>query len=251
MALIKQTLNMKYLLTAFLLLIFLIPADAQSFAYGVKGGLTIGTQKWDNSLNRDPLFRYHGIAFVESAPEDNATAIFAQLGYHIKGSAIRTNATVVQTNQGLRDIPARKTGFEFKNIALCFGGKKKYELNSSSAYYMLGIRADYTIGSNLDEYVEINEFYPIYPFEAGIRKFNYGVTVGGGMEFPLSEYISGILEFTVNPDFSKQYEQPQITNVPSPTPGGPDRTIPERKIVNNTFEISLGIRFLRMVEYID
>ena len=242
---------MKYLLTALIMFIFLIPADAQGFAYGVKGGLTIGTQKWDNSLTRDPLFRYHGIVFVESAPEDNSTGIFAQVGYHIKGSAIRTNSTVVQTSQGLVDIAARKTGFEFKNISLCFGGKKKYQLNNSTAYYMLGIRGDYTIGTNLDEYVEINEFYPIYPSEGGVRNLNYGVTVGGGMEFPLSEYVSGILEFSVNPDFSKQYEQPQIMNVPSAQPGGPTRTIPERKIVNNTFELSLGIRFLRLVEYID
>lgn len=242
---------MRYLLTALLALIFLIPANGQGFAYGFKGGLTIGTQKWDNSLNRDPLFRYHGIAFVESAPEDNATGIFAQLGYHVKGSAIRTFATTVQTTQGLREVPARSTAFEFKNISLCFGGKKKYQLNNSSAYYMLGVRADYTIGTNLDEYIEINEFYPIYPFEGGVRNFNYGVTVGGGMEFPLGEYISGILEFTVNPDFSKQYEQPQLTNVPAPNQGGQTRTIPERKIVNNTFELSLGLRFLRLVEYID
>ena len=242
---------MKYLLTAFISFIFLIPADAQSFAYGVKGGLTLGTQKWDNSLNRDPLFRYHGIAFIESAPEDNSTAIFGQLGYHVKGSSIRTFATTVQTTQGLREVPARSTAFEFQNISLTFGGKKKYELNNKYAYYMLGIRGDYTVGTNLEEYIEINEFYPIYPFESQVRHFNYGVTVGGGLEFPLGEYISGILEFSVNPDFSKQYEQPQLNDVPAPNQGGQTRTIPERKIVNNTFELSLGIRFLRLVEYID
>lgn len=241
---------MKYLLTICLSLLFLIPAGAQGFAYGVKGGLTIGTQRWDNSLSRDPLFAYHGIAFVESAVEDNSTGIFAQLGYHVKGSAIRQFATTVQTNQGLIDIPARQNGFEFNNISLTLGGKKKYEVGNNYAYYMLGIRGDYTAFTNLDEYELINQSFPIYPFEEGVRRFNYGVTVGGGMEFPIGEYISGLLEFTVNPDFSRQYEQPQLDNVTNPTTGE-TRTIRERRITNNTFELSLGLRFLRLVEYID
>jgi len=61
------------------------------------------------------------------------------------------------------------------------------------------------------------------------------------------------LEFTVNPDFSNQYNQPQIDNVIDPNPNSirPTFTIPERQIRNLTFEVTAGFRFLRIVEYID
>ena len=59
-----------------------------------------------------------------------------------------------------------------------------------------------------------------------------------------------MIEFTVNPDFSLQYEQPAIPNVIDPITGQ-TRTLQERRIRNLTFEITVGARFLRKVEYID
>lgn len=41
-------------------------AFAQSYAFGIKGGMTAGTQKWDNNFQREPLFRYHIAGFIES-----------------------------------------------------------------------------------------------------------------------------------------------------------------------------------------
>ena len=43
-------------------------AYAQGFAFGAKGGLTVGIQQWE-SFQRDPLLRYHGDLFVESLTE--------------------------------------------------------------------------------------------------------------------------------------------------------------------------------------
>jgi hypothetical protein len=230
--------------------------QAQSYAFGFKGGPTIGTQRWDNSFQRDPLFRYHGILFIESASEDTRFALFAQGGYHIKGSAIRTFPQVIQTPAGLQSLPGLTIPFEFRNISVTLGGKQRYDLGSfAQLYYMLGIRGDYTLSTRLSpDFVDDNDPYRlIYPIEPFVNKFNYGVTLGGGFEFPFSEYIGGILEFTVNPDFSRQYNQPRIENVRNPNPFGGSNTItiPERQIFNLTFEVTLGLRFLHKIIYVD
>ena len=131
--------------------------------------------------------------------------------------------------------------------------KKKHTLGNgdSKAYYLLGLRGDYTINTNLDEYDDPNfPFLTTFPTDQWVRKLNYGVTLGGGFEFPFGELVSGILEFTFNPDLSRQYNQPGIENVYDPYTGT-NRNISERKIYNITFEVTLGLRFLRLVEYVD
>ena len=227
---------------------------AQGFAFGVKGGMTIGVQQWEG-LQQDPLFKYHGIAFIESLSEENAFGVFAQLGYHQKGSAIRNRFAQNIFN----NLPFRQSTreFIFNNLSLIGGAKQKFALGAgdSKAYYALGIRLDYTLNTNLGEYTAINESNPAYAFfpiddTQFIREVNYGVTLGGGIEVPFSELVGAVIEFTVNPDFSYQYEQPEIPNVLDPITGN-SRTIPERRIRNLTFELTVGFRFLRKVEYID
>ena len=234
-----------------------LPGVGQSYFFGLKGGLTIGTQKWDQSFQRDPLFRYHVIGFIESFDEEDKYSLFAQLGYHVKGSAIRTYATTGRLPDGtIIDIPARETPFEFNNLSLTLGGKQKFEVGQNSkVFYLLGIRGDYTVSTNLrpTDLETYNIYNTIYPFEEYVNKFNFGATAGAGMQFMFSELVGGLLEFTVNPDFTRQYNQPEIPNVINPNPGYGSNTItiPERQISNVTFEITLGLRFLRKVIYID
>ena len=82
-------------------------------------------------------------------------------------------------------------------------------------------------------------------------KFNYGLSLGGGWEILLGDYISGLIETSFHPDFSRQYDQPSIiSNVIDPffpEPPGPS-PIGASSI---TGEISFGLRFLREIEYID
>ncbi len=235
-------------------------AQAQGTYFGLKGGLTVGTQQW-NSFDRDPLIAYHGILSIESFPEQGRFSLFAQAGYHLKGSAIRQSLFGNPFNSSFVSFPAQR--FEFQNISLSVGAKQVIsEVGSGQLYYMFGIRGDYTIDTNLDEYerfVERNQITAgIYPLDVyftgetllGVRRLNYGFLAGGGLNFPFSEYVEGLIEFTVNPDFSLQYEQPAIPNVIDPITGQ-NRTLPERKIRNLTFEITVGARFLRKVEYID
>ncbi len=234
--------------------------QAQGTFYGIKGGMTIGTQQW-NSFDRDPLIGYHAILSMESYPAEGQFALFAQAGYHLKGSAIRQSLFGNPFNSSFVSFPAQR--FEFHNLSLSVGAKQFIaDMGTSKVYYLFGLRADYTLDTNLDEYerfVERNQITAgIYPLDIyytsetllGVRRLNYGFLAGGGLNFSFSEYVEGLIEFTVNPDFSLQYEQPAIPNVLDPITGQ-TRTLPERKIRNLTFEITVGARFLRKVEYID
>ena len=224
--------------------------QAQSTAFGLKGGLSLGIQKW-NGFDQDPLVKYHGIAFIESADETAQFSVFAQAGYHLKGSALRNRNFFNPINGQFYRPPAQE--FIFKNTSLTLGAKRKYEFSDlTKVFYMFGLRGDYTLGTNLDKYKEINELNNsfFFPDDRFVRKLNYGVTVGGGFEFTFAELVGAVLEFTINPAFSFQYRQPSIPNVTDPFTGQP-RTIPERTIRNITFEVTAGFRFIRKVEYID
>jgi len=224
--------------------------EAQSRAYTVKGGLTVGTQKWE-TIQQDPLFRYHGIIGVESAPESNSFALFAQAGYHIKGSSWRN---LLLSNVTGSNFTITSQDFEFQNVSLTLGAKNKFrDRGTTTFYYLFGIRGDYNVGTNLEEYRPANEFSnaPIYPFDEAVQKITYGMTLGGGAEVPVSEFVSAIFELTVNPDFREQYRQGSFTaNVNFNGTTNP-RTFPERKITNLSLELSVGFRFLHKIEYID
>jgi hypothetical protein len=238
----------KLVLTVAVLALFATGIFAQSTAFGIKGGMTLSNQTW-GGFQRDPLFKYHGIVFIESAEETDQFSVFAQAGYHLKGSAIRNRNFYNPLNGQYTRPPAQQ--FIFRNISLALGAKRKFPLGANSnVYYLFGIRGDYTLSTNLGEYAEINQYSGFFPFEEFVRKWNYGAIAGGGFEFPFGDLAGAILEFTVNPDFSLQYKQPEIPNIIDPYTGS-NRTLGERTIRNLTFEVTLGIRLLRIVEYID
>lgn len=222
-------------------------AFGQSFYWGVKGGPTLGFQQWDG-FDQNVLLRYHGSAFIESVAEPGEFVLFAQTGYHEKGSALR-GGRATDVNGNLILIPTQ--GFIFRNIDLVVGIKQRIDfsfLGSSSAYYLFGLRGDYTYDTNLEQYSTIGSLF--YPFPEFVEKWNYGATLGGGFEFDFTDYIGGILEFSVHPDFSNQYIQPELGNIRNPFTGL-QQNLSSRTIRNTTFEISLGFRFLREVIYVD
>ncbi len=244
---------MKRILFFFLGFFFFIhSAQAQGAAYTLKGGLSIGTQRWDNQLGRrNPLLSYHIVAAIEELPEDPRFTVFAQAGYHTRGTSMKT--TFLNTSGVRYD---QDYSIRFNNLALAIGAKKRLnEMGSLTPYYMFGMRGEYTVKTNLADFEERNRCYPIYPYNKKefIKKFNYGVIFGGGFEFPFSDLIGGIIEFSVSPDLSRQYEQPAISGIINNCNSVNTQpiNIPQRKITNVSFEISVGLRFLHKVEYID
>lgn len=242
-----------------LLLAILFSATAatalgQGTVFGIKGGLTIGIQNWQG-IDQQPAFLPHGVLTIEDVPENDAFSLFASVGYQPKGSAIRNRIFNNPLNNQLGQLPTQT--FIFHNASLILGAKQKFEVGRTDAkfFYSLGIRGDYTIATNLRKFNDPDLNTPLFitlPVDdpTYIRKINYGVSVGAGTEYSLGEFVGMSLEFTLHPDFSFQYEQPEIGNVTDPFTNQ-QISIPERRIRNVTFEVSLGFRFLRKVIYVD
>ena len=234
---------------------FLQDGMSQGYAWGVKGGLTIGFQKWKNFSARDPLYKYHADIFYESFNEDSPFSFFISGGYHIKGSAIRRHKTVVVNQHGTFDVPAYVDEYKFHNISVLIGAKQRYDFGStSSAYYMIGLRGEYTITTELGKY-EYDEdsphtFYAISnPNKEFVKRWLLGATLGGGIEFPFSDTMDGFIEFSFSPDFTQQYFRPPFA-YDNPITG--NRVIASEEKVNNTvLEVSIGIKFNTIYDYID
>lgn len=213
--------------------------DAQSFWFGPKGVMSFNVQQW-NGFERDPYVSFNGDIFIETEDEFSRSSLYAQIGYHTRGSSSRVN---------FLNGNAFNQSFQFNNLVLEIAAKQKLTSKiNAGPYYLLGVRGEYTLSTNLNEFNSFGSaFYPIDDF---VRKLNYGVTVGGGWEFEFSELIGGLIELTVNPDLSKQYDQPPLQNVINPF-NNQTVNLQAREVRNLSFEVKFGLRFMRKVEYID
>ena len=217
-------------------LFFVHHGFSQSFWFGAKGGAAMNFQSWGDgsfsgSVNRDPLFSLNGDIFIESYDEYKKGTLYAQVGYHTRGSF------------------TEQQGFKFRNIVAEVGAKKTLNLGKElEPYFILGIRGEYTIGTNLDDYINFGSLY--YPVSEFVRKFNYGVTAGGGFEMKMSELSNVFVEFSLQPDLSFQYEQQPLFNVIDPWTSQPVN-LGLRQVRNLAIELKIGVKFLRKVEYID
>lgn len=223
------------------------------YLFGLRGGPSLGSQNWSGFEMR-PLLTYHGDLFIESIPVEGKFSMWSSLGYHIRGSRINTRRAFDLNGNNFR-VPSET--FEFKNLSLAAGAKQVFKyLPLGDVYYTLGVRLDYNIDTNLDDFDELSAFNAsirlFYPFEnrAWVRRITYGIVMGGGIDIPLSEKVGAFIQLTASPDFSFQYNQPPIENVINPFQAG-NTTLAERRIRNFTLEISAGFRFLRKIEYID
>ena len=243
---------------SFFITINLHAQDYGGFYFGVKGGGALGFQTW-NKVQKDPLLAYQAIAFMESLPKENKFSVFMQAGYHLRGTTHRSRGGVYVDNTGQeRTFSATVRKYQFNNISLAFGAKQRHSLSQKTfAYYMLGIRGEYTIGNNLCRYQDLKEqgFQNNCTYDAFaefVQKWNYGMILGGGFDFEFAEKVGLLIELSINPDISTQYKQP--SNVPrlySLNTTGNIQYYSEQLVRNTTLELSIGIRLLRKVEYID
>ena len=232
---------MRYLFLVVILSSFYSQTMAQGMWFGPRTGFDLNFQQW-NGAERNTIITPHFDFLIESYTEDDPSSLYAFLGYHTRGSSIRFNFF----------NGASGFDYRFNNIVLGVGAKRFIQDKAKfRPYYILGIRGEYTIGTNLDQYTE-SPLAAFHPNDQFVNKINYGVTLGMGFDYPLGELYSGMIEFAIHPDVSKQYEQPALANVVVPqTPFSTSGTsnIPQRDIRNLSFEVTIGIRFLRKVEY--
>jgi len=215
------------------------------FYFGPKLGLTLGTQNWDGGERR-PMANYHIALYTESLDPNFTGSLFAQVGYHSRGSGLN----VVNLTLGFNSSQA----FIYRNLNVTLGVKKRLLTESlSTPYYFVGVRGEYQLSNNLAEVqnrFQLGASTLFYPVDIYVNKFTYGLAFGGGFEFYGSKFVQPGIEFTFSPDLNFQYRSPEIPSVINPYSGQPT-SLPERKIRNLTFEVSLVLRFLREVVYLD
>ncbi len=241
------------------LLLFLISTPSLfwaqgSFAWGIKGGLAIGNQRFNDggTFNNGLLFKYHGDLYIENAPEDATSVIYAQAGLHVRGHARRFQRGIFfdPVSQLPREVPGFTQEFLFNNVGLILGFKRRGVLGKERAFYTIGLRGEYTVNTNLSS--SVSSIYSLYfPTSEFVNKLNYGVSLSGGYEFPFSDLFGGFVEFSVHPDISRQYFQQAIPLNITDIFGNRITGIPEQSIRNLSFELTIGVRFLRKVEYVE
>lgn len=229
-----------------MLMILLVSAqdmNAQSFVFGPKLGPSIAFQRWSGYSDRGALIAYHGAFFIESFEEDQPSSLYAEVGFHKRGSSEFTRFVDAS---GLAAFNGRQN-FQFNNVNLLAGAKRILNMETKAKpYYILALRAEYTISTNLAQY---EQYVPWFPAEELVNNFNYGVTVGGGYQYDFGELVGAAIEITISPDISKQYFQPPLSNVINPWDFGNRRSLPEQQIRNLSFEVSAVLRLKRIVEY--
>ncbi len=243
-----------HILFLFISVFFAQNIMAQGYAFGVKGGLAIGQQTWNTggASTNNLLFKYQGSVFIESvsAADKGQSVLFAEAGYHLRGSAFRYRSGAAYDVDGtLRQVDGFTEEFIFKNVGLILGAKRRGVLGQDRAFFTVGLRGEYTVGTNLESAARNTLFVSSYPQKEFVRKFQYGLSISGGYEFPFSELIGGFVEFSVHPDLSLQYFRPDF---PAFDPYQRiNIVVPEQGIRNTSFELSIGFKFLKKVEYVD
>jgi len=221
---------------------------AQSMVFGPKIGPSISLQTWNN-LQRRPLLSYNASFFIESYKENEPSSLYAEVGYHVRGSSERQRFVNLA---GTDFLDGGRLKYRFKNVNLVLGAKRLLTMESSAnLYYLLAIRGEYTISTDFGSGEQTNFYAGYIPFDNFINKINYGFTVGGGYQFEFNDLVGAALEFRISPDISKQYDQAvPIPNIVNPYRNGAERiTLPPQVVRNISMEISAVLRLKRIVEY--
>lgn len=220
-------------------------AQSQSFVFGPKIGPTLGFQLWNNSQNRGALTAFHGSLFIESYEEDQASSLYAEMGFHQRGSSEIATFNARTPNAAFRS----RQRFVFNNLSLTAGAKRILSMEKNAKpYYILAIRGEYTLSTNLKDYEGLG---PYVPDEFFVRKLNYGFTVGGGYQYDFAELFGAAIEIRISPDISSQYMQPPLPNVVNPWSQSRNPiSLPEKQIRNVSLELSAVLRMKRIVERI-
>lgn len=210
---------------------------SQSLYFGLKGGSTLAFQKWSGFQESNPILTYHMMGHLESF--GTSSAFFLNAGINNKGRGIRYNDFVSPISGQV--VRGGYVQVLFQNIEVSTGLKKYYPLNPVfEFFYSFAIRGAYTYNA---------KYGPIdYITNDATRKWNYGVSAGGGFRWTQNEFFRPLLHITFSPDLSYQVEIPaQEYNLPS----GERFVTQSQQIRNISLEVGITLQFLRKVVYVD
>lgn len=212
---------------------------SQGTVYSIMAGPSLSTQAV-NGFQKEPFIRLHFKAVMESSSDISPNSALLSLGYHTKGSAVRTFG-YYDPNTG-KNRPSQSSAMEFHNLSLSAGVKQRKEVGETFLSYGLGVRLDYNLSTDFDAFFE--------GLQGAKNQFTYGLNLDIGWEFPLSELVSATVEIGFSPDLSAQIYIP-AQNTGYQDANGNNIIIQETEMKNVVFEARAGFRFWRKVEYID
>ncbi len=214
------------LLLIMVMLIGVHKLRAQYSIWSYKAGPSLGFQRWNGIGSTQPLLGIHGAIAVESYEPGKPFAFFAELAYHQRGSSQRVNAGTTANGINYDGFNIRN---KFHNISFALGGRKSFG-PTLRYFYSLDLRAEYTLDYELSNYFE--------GFGEYVRRFNYGLDIGGGVNIPLGFHM-GFVQLQLQPDLSKQIYSLRFAGQDFQ---GNDIVYPEQKVINYSLELSVGIR---------
>ncbi len=220
------------------LLVFQNTVAGQGYIFGIMAGPTLSNQKVQG-FQREPFLRYHGLMYIESVSEISPNAMYARLGYHVKGSAVNIRQFIDFDGNAQE---GRSYAMEFHNVSASIGVKQRRELGDMFFHYSFGLRGDYNIKG---------KFGALFAgLEGAQNKLTYGVNIDVGIELPLSELVSATFEVGFSPDLGEQMFIPPQNTGYTYSDGRPI-ILPETRLTNLVLEVRAGFRFWRKIIYID
>lgn len=230
---------MRYLIILFVLSAFQISTvNAQTgTAYGIKGGMTAGTQSWNGS-DREYLLAYNGSLFMESVHDSMSLRFFGEIGYTKKGSAIVSNAWYNPNT--MTNFPRRVFKQPFEQVNLIVGFKNMHPLTDLlKGYYGAGARIDYLIRYDL-LFLNVDDW---------VNKITYGLTFKGGVEYQKDDSpVAFQLEAAFHQDLSNQIFFENLTYVDRNTNQAFTQSA---RVINSALDVTLGIKFIRRIIWVD
>ncbi len=121
---------------------------SQGTTYTVKLGYSGSFEKMGN-IARDPLFAPSFGVEIEDFSDQNASSVYAALGYYRRGAS--SNISRVRDDGGsFKDVSGQ---FALNNLGLNLGVRGKKQLQEYKHwFYSVGIRGEYNLSDNFDDY---------------------------------------------------------------------------------------------------
>ena len=123
-------------------------ANTQGSVYTIMAGPSMSTQTV-NGFEKDPFFRLHFQAQMESTSELNPNALYLRLGYHTKGSAVNISDYVDSNGE---EYEGSSSSMEFHNLSTSVGVKQRKEVGTNFLSYGFGIRGDFNLSTDFDPF---------------------------------------------------------------------------------------------------
>jgi opacity protein-like surface antigen len=218
----------KEMLLACLLLVALFLSAQSQHTYGVKFGLCIANQdfnytKYHTDLDTDNRTGLKVGAFKELMINSDLSLLmetyYVQKGNNFDlvpyGEFEDTNNSITLNN--------RVDYWEFDAL-----GKYSFHLSSFRPYFLGGPRIDILLGydcKKMDSSSETNFSDYFIELYNDFKMIDFGISIGGGAEFQLSQEMTALIEVRYSPTLSNSYKSDSL------------------KVRNSALEILTGIKF--------